>query len=168
MLAVTVNFTMWDNMIKDRIWFVFMKHLGSSKRSYRAEWGARGPICHLRWYHNSTVIALGHLPSIGSLSYFGLKLFRCTYFEMPPTPPQVRDCRNTWKCGMAHVYRWHSPELGPPKRIQRSTNMSFVLQLQAAIQNCLGARCQLPELLLVYCREWIRLKLQWWIVVSNW
>lgn len=55
MLAVTVNFTMWDNMIKDRIWFVFMKHLGSSKRSYRAEWRARGPLCHLRWYHNSTI-----------------------------------------------------------------------------------------------------------------
>ena len=41
----------------------------------------------------------------------------------------------------------HSPQLVPRKRIQRSTNMSFVLQLQAVIQNCLGAHYQLAELL---------------------
>ncbi len=64
-----------------------------------------------------------------------------------PSPPQVRHCKNTGECGMAHVSWRHSPQLVARKRIQRSTNMSFVLQLQAVIQNCLGAHCQLPELL---------------------
>lgn len=64
-----------------------------------------------------------------------------------PFLPQVRHCKSTSECGMAHVSWRHSPQLVARKRIQRSTNMSFVLQLQAVIQNCLGAHCQLPELL---------------------
>lgn len=35
----------------------------------------------------------------------------------------------------------------PRKGIQPSPIMSFVLQLEAAFQNCLGAHRQLPELL---------------------
>lgn len=37
----------------------------------------------------------------------------------------------------------------PHKGIQQATNMSFVLQLQAVIQNCLEARCLKRT---VYCR----------------
>lgn len=146
---------MWDNMIKDRIWFVFMKHWGSSKRRYRAEWRVqRGPLrhcyCHPRRYH-SISYCFGSFTIHGLPVIFWSDVILVHIFHIPP-PPQVTDCRNTQMDGMARVSWWHSPELVPRKRIQRSTNMSSVLQLQAVIQNCLGAQCQLPELLPVYCR----------------
>lgn len=91
MLAVTVNFTMWDNMIKDRIWFVFMKHLGSSKRRYRAEWSAQDVLrhwyCHLRWYQSfSTGDCFRHLPSVDSLSYLVSSYF-CAHILKCLSPP---------------------------------------------------------------------------------
>lgn len=133
MLAVMANFTMWDNMIKDRIWFVFMKHLGSSKRRYRAEWSAQDVLrhwyCHLRWYQSFSTgdcfrtFTIRRLPVL-----FGLKLFLCTHFEMPLTPLRSQSEKTTWNCGMAHVF-WWQPRACTTKK--NTVINQYELQLQA-------------------------------------
>lgn len=109
-------------------------------------------------------MASGLLPSICSLLYFHWKLFWYTYFVT--SPPQVKGCeKHTQQCQMSSVSWWHSPEL-LHKIITKSPNVSIVLQLQAVIQNCLWAHSVTSYW--QFTAECTQLKLQWWIVVSNW
>lgn len=109
-------------------------------------------------------MASGLLPSTCSLLYYHWKLFWYTYFVT--SPPQVKDCeKHTQQCQMSSVSWWHSPEL-LHKIITKSPNLSIVLQLQAVIQNCLWAHSVTSYW--QFTAECTQLKLQWWIVVSNW
>lgn len=158
-----------DDMIKDTLWFAFIKHLWSSKRSNKDEWSmwAPAPIFHTASVFGFVISTLMTTSGTWHDADF-LQWTSCHSVDLglflkilaPPPNSLVRDCVNMRECGGGWCVLVTQPV--PCKRIHHSTNRSFLLQLQAGIQIVWGVTASYQSYYLkrtVYCVRWIRLKI---------
>lgn len=116
-------------------------------------------FCHFNPNDNVWDVTQRRLPPMDFLSFCRLGVIFKN--PCPPLPHSlVRDCVNMRECGGGWCVLVTQPV--PCKRIHRSTNRSFLLQLQAGIQIVWGVTASYQSYYLkrtVYCVRWIRLKI---------